>query len=217
MARPYVRTDWQDAPSTATLIDEAKLDNIEEGLTDVDTALTAAEGNVTTLLAHAGNTSNPHGVTAAQVGTKRLWTRNSGSMVPGNDVNQTPNWSAYTDFTIAGAPASATYWIDVSITLRQTNLPASDVMWMAPGFPTAWSPTVPTAYAVPASAIYTKMATGAPSSIITLHTRWAGPVLAGDNGSGDAYFWITAFCRFDSDNTGRAIESAKASWRVEAL
>jgi microcystin-dependent protein len=67
----YSRTTWEDSPSTNTPISAANLNNIEEGILDVESELSYVAGTVTTVsnsvTAIAGSVTNAQGsVTATQ-------------------------------------------------------------------------------------------------------------------------------------------------------
>ena len=67
----YSRTTWEDSPSTNTPISSANLNNIEEGILDVESELNYVAGTVTTVsnsvTAIAGSVTNAQGsVTATQ-------------------------------------------------------------------------------------------------------------------------------------------------------
>lgn len=88
----YTKTNWQDLPNTTTPINASNLNNMEQGIYDLDTAVTNLQTDVS-LSVNSNLTSGT--ITAKRVG-KLVIVNISGSL-------SVPNtWTAYTLCTITG-------------------------------------------------------------------------------------------------------------------
>lgn len=76
----YSRTTWENSPSTATPISAALLNNMEQGIVDVDGSISSISGSVTSIAGSVNNTAGSVVVLAGTAGTAYNLTSTYGSV-----------------------------------------------------------------------------------------------------------------------------------------